>query len=82
MQDPVTFDLSPTNLPQQLLYGTCVTEKCSIRGLQKVQKQPAEVLCKKGVLRNFAKFTEKQLCQRLFFNKVAGWPATLFKNRL
>ena len=27
---------------------------------------------KKAVLRNFAKFTEKHLCQRLFFNKVAG----------
>ena len=27
---------------------------------------------RKGVLRNFAKFTGKQLCQRLFFNKVAG----------
>ena len=26
---------------------------------------------KKGVLRNFAKFTGKHLCQRLFFNKVA-----------
>ena len=27
---------------------------------------------KKSVLGNFAKFTGKQLCQRLFFNKVAG----------
>ena len=27
---------------------------------------------KKGVRRNFAKFTGKHLCQRLFFNKVAG----------
>ena len=27
---------------------------------------------KKGVLRNFAKFTGKPLCQSLFFNKVAG----------
>ena len=27
---------------------------------------------RKGVLRNFAKFTEKHLCQSLFFNKVAG----------
>ena len=27
---------------------------------------------KKGVLGNFAKFTGKQLCQSLFFNKVAG----------
>ena len=31
-----------------------------------------EVFCKKGVLTNFAKFTGKHLCQRLFFNKVAG----------
>ena len=27
---------------------------------------------KKGVLTNFAKFTEKHLYQRLFFNEVAG----------
>ena len=27
---------------------------------------------KKGVLRNFSKFTGKHLCKRLFFNKVAG----------
>ena len=27
---------------------------------------------KKGVLRNFVKFTRKYLCQSLFFNKVAG----------
>ena len=27
---------------------------------------------KKGVLRNFSKFTGKHLCQSLFFNKVAG----------
>ena len=38
---------------------------------------------KKGALRNFAKFTGKQLCQSLFFNKVAGLrPATLLKKRL
>ena len=29
----------------------------------------------KCVLRNFAKFTGKHLCQSLFFNKVAGRPA-------
>ena len=28
-----------------------------------------EVFCKKGVLRNFARFTGKYLCQSLFFNK-------------
>ena len=31
-----------------------------------------EVFCKIGVLRNFAKFTGKRLCQSLFFNKIAG----------
>ena len=31
-----------------------------------------EVFCKKGVLRDFAKFTGKHLCHSLFFNKVAG----------
>ena len=29
-----------------------------------------EVFCKKGVLRNFGKFTGKHLCQSLFFDKV------------
>ena len=38
---------------------------------------------KKGVLRNFVKFTGKHLHQSLFFNKVAGLRcATLLKNRL
>ena len=31
-----------------------------------------EVFCKKGVPRNFAKFTGKDLCQSLFSNKVAS----------
>ena len=38
---------------------------------------------KKGVLRNFAKFTGKHLCHSLFFDKVVGLrPATLLKKRL
>ena len=32
----------------------------------------------KGVMRNFAKFTEKHLCQSLFFNKVAGLSLQLY----
>ena len=32
---------------------------------------------KKGVIRNFTKFTGKHLCQSLFFNKVAGLLQTL-----
>ena len=30
-----------------------------------------EVFCNKDVVRNFARFTGKHLCQGLFFNKVA-----------
>ena len=38
---------------------------------------------RKRVLRNFAKFTGKSLCQSLFLNKVAGLrPATLLKKSL
>ena len=44
-----------------------------------MQKQPPDVFYKKGVLKNFAKFTGKYLYQSLFFNKAAGVrPATLF----
>ena len=38
----------------------------------KKQKQPPDVFFKEGVLRNFAKFARKHLCQSLFFNKDAG----------
>ena len=42
-----------------------------------------EVFCKKGVLRNLAKFTVKRLCRSLFLNKVADLrPVTLFQKRL
>ena len=42
-----------------------------------------EVFCRKGVLRNFAKFTGKHLFQSLFSNKSAGFrPATLLIKRL
>ena len=41
------------------------------------------MFCKKGVLRNFTKFTGKHLYQSLIFNKVACVrPATLIKKRL
>ena len=43
-----------------------------------------QVFCKKGVLRNLAKFTGKYLCHSLFFfDKVAGLrPALLLKKKL
>ena len=43
----------------------------------------SEVFCRKGVLRNFAKYTGKHLCQSLFFNKVACLSsATLLKKKI
>ena len=40
--------------------------------IESYKSSRTEVLCKKGVLRNFAKFTGKHLCKSLFFNRVAG----------
>ena len=51
--------------------------------LKKPSSSYPEVLCKKGVLRNFTKITGKQLCQSLFFVKVTGLrPINLSKKRL
>ena len=47
------------------------------------QKQPPGCSAKKGVLRNFTKFTGRHLCQSLIFNNVAGLrPVTLLKTGL
>ena len=37
-----------------------------------VLKQPPEIFCKKGVLKNFGKITRKNLYQSLFSNKITG----------
>ena len=50
---------------------------------QKQESSCREVFCKKGVHKNFTKFTGKLLCQSLFFNKVAGLrPTILLKKTL
>ena len=46
-------------------YAETVAQRCSV---------------KKGVFRNFAKFTGKNLCQSLFFSKVAGLCCKIFIN--
>ena len=47
---------------------------------QRYRSNRPELFYKKGVLRNFAKFTRKHPCQSLLFNKFAGLrPATLLK---
>ena len=49
----------------------------------KVRNSRPNVFSKKVILKNFAKFTRKHLCQSLFFNKVAGLrSANLLKKRL
>ena len=51
------------------------------KGLIQIRSIGPEVFCKKGVLRNFAKFTGKHRRQSLFFNKVAGLRAeSVLKN--
>ena len=40
--------------------------------LERLKNSHRRCSVNKGVLRNFVKFTGKQQCQRLFFNKVAG----------
>ena len=37
-----------------------------------VSSSRPEVFCKKGTLKNFAKFTGKRLCWSLFYNNIAG----------
>ena len=59
-----------------LRYSTSILFTCLRSSHQKCS-------LRKGVLRNFAKFTGKHLCQSLFLNKVAGLrPATLLKTRV
>ena len=70
------INISATCLVKNLinLYGTVN---------QKYKSSRPEVVCEKGVFRNFAKFTGKHLYQSLFFNKVADLrSATLSKKRL
>ena len=48
-----------------------------------IQKQPSQGFFKKGVMRNFAKYTKKLLCRNLFFDKIKPCrSATSLKTRL
>ena len=49
-----------------VLWWNRTNQKCSVR---------------KGVLRNFVKFTGKHLCQSLFFNKVVGVRASTLSKK-
>ena len=57
--------------------------KKTINGLAIFRSSHQRCFMKDGVLKNFAKFTEKPLYQSLLFNKAADLrPATLVKKRL
>ena len=43
-----------------------------VKVIMNLRSSRKEVFYKKDVLKNFAKFTVKHLCQSLFFNEVAG----------
>ena len=63
--------------------GTWVFE--TLKSLENVLSEAAVQRCsvKRGLLRNFAKFTGKHLCQSHFFNKVAVMRSAAFlKKRL
>ena len=49
-----------------------ITSKLQARCFIMNRNSCLEVFCRKGVVRNFAKFTGKHLCQSLFFIKVAS----------
>ena len=63
---------------------TCKKSRCFVQAKRKTKKEGKqktlsftrsslqEMFCKTDVLKNFAKFTGKHLCQSLSFNKTAG----------
>ena len=51
--------------------------------VKKIRSSCPEVFGKKGVIKNFTKFTGKHLCESLFLNEVAALrPATLLKKKI
>ena len=72
------FCMRKSSLYRTSTQGTIKNTLCITLGARS-----SEVFYKKGVLRKFAMFTGKHLCQCLFFDKVAGLRTiTLLKNRL
>ena len=64
------FYQRPDNLPECFWPSYVWSLKFSL-GRRSRSSLP-DVFCEKGVFKSFAKFIGKQLCQSLFFKKVAG----------
>ena len=64
----------------QSRFPILLCNKTAAEAYVQFQKWPPQVLCKKGVLKNFANFTGKHLCWSLFLIKLQVFrPATLLK---
>ena len=70
-------------IKEAFLTKLCCLKRKGLRTKIRGRSSRLEVFRRKGVLRNFTKFTGNYLRQSLFLNKVAGLrPATLLKTRL
>ena len=74
---PHKFSQKNLSLYEKLFFRGEHYEQCLIECL--VWSSCLEVFCKKDVLRNFTKFTGKNLCQSNFFNKVADLGLKFYK---
>ena len=64
----------------EVFYGISEAGFCWIvETIQKIQKQPPELFCKKRYLQNFANFTGKHLCWSLFLIKLQALGLQLYK---
>ena len=73
----------PGHFEKPVRAAECQSHTIDRKFLVNFRSSRPEVFSKKGVLKNFEKFTGKHLFQGLFFNKVAALrPATLLKRRL
>ena len=80
---PKTIFAMHTHHSLLLIRFTLYSAPSSSSSLLLLRGGSLEMFYKKGVLRYFAKFTGKHLCQSLDFNKIAGLrPATLLRKRL
>ena len=73
-----TVQESNTCLSYTCLSYTCLPDFKSTTGLAFIKKQPPEVLCKKGVLKIFAKFTGSTCARVSFLIKLQAWGLQLY----
>ena len=73
------FQITP--LPCKILAYAPVSTQPRRQVRTRISTRP-DVFFKKGVFRNFAKFTGKRLCQSLFFDKIAGFRSSVLLKKI